>query len=423
MDSAIRIRGGDPEISDIRDLFWTDGQRRRDEFRIAAEMIVEEEHVDDFGRPATATSTFLRYEIVIGYTKPSPGEGLLGRLVLKKETLDYITQGEAFEHLNFDYSAKDFRQSIVKNKRRSPAGFISSEIAKDGQTEIVVHQDGGSRGPGQRAPAESAPRTIVGTSNTSSTPTILAARREMQSWRLLALEPSAMRRPSRYQDEQHITTNGGHLAAALFRLAGQAEKSGGSAKNLYAEVTSRLSELVPVSDMTVDRDEERRLLTLEVTERSGIVLPASSLSDGTLRFLTLALMAVDPAVTGLVCMEEPENGIHPAKMEAMVGLLRELAVDADEAPGEDNPLRQVVVATHSPPFVLLQEPGDLVLAQEATLASEHGQPIETIRCFGLEDSWRAKASGRAVGMSTIIAYLTNPKGSQLKMPVLEVAYR
>ncbi|MCY4174636.1 MAG: hypothetical protein OXF25_11400 [Cyanobacteria bacterium MAG CAR3_bin_5] len=38
-------------------------------------------------------------------------------------------------------------------------------------------------------------KTIIGTENTSFTPTILAARNEMRSWRVLALDPAAMRRP------------------------------------------------------------------------------------------------------------------------------------------------------------------------------------------------------------------------------------
>ena len=37
-------------------------------------------------------------------------------------------------------------------------------------------------------------------------------------------------------------------------------------------------------------------------------------------------------------MEEPENGIHPGKMEAMATLLKDLAVDATRSPGPDNPL-------------------------------------------------------------------------------------
>lgn len=417
MDAALRIRGGDPDSSDVRDLFWTSGEKKRQTFRIAVEMIVPEVVRDDFGRSTRATSTFLRYEIEVAYSAPSKENGLLGRLILKREELNYITQGDAFEHLRFPHSAKDFRNKVIINRRKSQAGFISTRRSQDGKTEIIVHQDGGSRGPGQTAPAETAPRTIVGTSNTSATPTILAARREMQSWRLLALEPTAMRRPDRFQDEQIITISGGHLPGTLHRLAGRDSTNGVGESEVFAEVASRLAELVPVSAIHVDRDNERRLLTLRVKEDSGIELSASSLSDGTLRFLTLAVMASDPQATGLICMEEPENGIHPAKIEAMVELLRDLAVDPQFPPGEDNPLRQVMVATHSPAFVQLQDPNDLVFAIEAKLRGEDGEPLDTLRCEPLEGSWRAGVRGRGVGFATILTYLTGPPSGQVTLPL------
>ena len=215
-------------------------------------------------------------------------------MVLLSETLNYITEGEAVNRLKFPHNANNFRQAAVTNKRRTRSGFISTKTADDGQTEIVVHQDGGSRGPGQTAPAQSAPRTIIGTSNTSATPTILAARREMQGWRFLALEPSAMRKPDRFQADPLITANGGHLPAALYRLVTDAERRKDDPASIYAAISNRLSELVPVAGLKVDVDEIRQLLTLSVEERSGLRLPAASLSDGTLRFLTLAILVSDP---------------------------------------------------------------------------------------------------------------------------------
>jgi len=54
---------------------------------------------------------------------------------------------------------------------------------------------------------------------------------------------------------------------------------------------------------------KRELLTLLLTDRYGTELPAKALSDGTLWFLALASAEIDPILIGLICMEEPENGI------------------------------------------------------------------------------------------------------------------
>lgn len=420
-EAALKIRGGGPDTLDIRDLFWTDGENRRDSFRIAAEMIVDLNVRDDFGRTVKASSTFLRYEIQIRYEAPSSEAGFLGRLILEEENLDYITQGDAPNRLRFQHSAKEFRYSAVKNTRRA-GGYISTELSDDGKREIVVHQDGGSRGQGQKSPADSAPRTIVGTSNTSATPTILAARRQMQSWRLLALEPSAMRRPDHFHTDPHVTANGGQLPATLYRLAMDAKKRGREPEDVYSDIATRLSELVSVFSVDVTTDEVRQLLTLTVAETSGVKLPANSLSDGTLRFLALAIIAADPSVKGLICMEEPENGIHPAKIAAMVDLLREIAVDADESISEENPLRQVIVATHSPVFVQMQNADDLVFAMEATVRY-NGLKMEVLRCKPLVNTWRAATNGGGVWLASILDYLTSPPGAQLRLSLEEEMHK
>lgn len=343
---------------------------------------------------------------------------MLGRLVLLNERLGYITEGEANTRLKFPHSAIKFRKKAVVNKRRSPAGFISTSAASDGEIEIVVHQDGGSRGPGQVAPAASAPRTIVGTSNTSATPTILAARREMQRWKFIALEPSEMRRPDRFQTDAHVTPGGGHMPATIYRLATSAEKSGRDVESVYSSIANRLAELAPISNLCVNVDDVRQLFTIEVVEQSGARLPAASLSDGTLRFLTLAVLLADPESAELICIEEPENGIHPAKLPQMVQLLKDLAVDPNEPPGDENPFRQVIVATHSPAFVQLQQRDDLLFAMEARVRTQSGDSMRTLRCRALDDTWRGRSGEPTVGIGTILAYLSSPPGAQLDLPHL-----
>ena len=57
MEAALSVRGSDPETSNLRELFWTDGSSYLDEFTIAAEMLVDPEVEDDFKRATSATST------------------------------------------------------------------------------------------------------------------------------------------------------------------------------------------------------------------------------------------------------------------------------------------------------------------------------------------------------------------------------
>ena len=100
----------------------------------------------------------------------------------------------------------------------------------------------------------------------------------------------------------------------------------------------------------------------------------------------------------------------------MVRLLKELAIDPSQTPGPENPFRQVIVATHSPGFVQLQNPDDLVFALEARVRGEDGSPVRTLRCRPLAETWRVKPNEPAVGMASILAYLSTPPGAQIELP-------
>ena len=85
-EAALRVRG-EGDSSSPKDIFWTNGEAKSPTITMAAEMLVEEEVTDDFGRQAKASSTFLRYEIEIGYEK-NEYDLTPGRMVLVRENLE-----------------------------------------------------------------------------------------------------------------------------------------------------------------------------------------------------------------------------------------------------------------------------------------------------------------------------------------------
>lgn len=374
--------------------------------RFAAEVLVPHEVVDDFDVKATPTITLLRYEVEIGYEPPASG-ARQGRLVVEREELRHINVGDAHRHLRFPHRVQGFRNAVVRG-RRSGGPFISTEVENG---RITVHQDGGSRGRPRRALPTRATTTVVSTVNTADDPTILALRRELQSWRRLALEPSALRTADRFADPSTIGSDGRHLAAALYRIAMQSP-DGSTPEEVYARVANRLSGLagLDVRSLRVDVDEVRELLDVVVHDGHRGELPARSLSEGTLRFLALCVILEDPLMTGLITMEEPENGIHPANLPEMVRLVEDLAVDPDDAPAADNPLRQVIVNTHSPGVVQLVDPSDLLVATER-FADRQGAATMALRLDGMRGSWRTGPIGGA-SKADLLPYLESPPGAQ-----------
>ncbi|MFF9602517.1 AAA family ATPase [Streptomyces sp. NPDC014684] len=414
IEAAQAVRGTHGELhGDARDLFWNGYADDEHLMTFAAQMIVPGEVEDDFGRLAQPTSTFLRYELRLGYEPPRGGERG-GRLTLMYEYLSQIRPRDALSQLRFPHSAKGFRNAVVRG-RRSTAPYISTTL-DTGDAVVHIHADGGRRGQPRPAPASRAPQTMLSTINRNDDPTILAARREMQSWRRLALEPSALRTADRYTDPSEMQPDGLHLPRSLDRIA--REKCPDDLARVYSRVAGRLSDLsgLHVRTLHVEADDKRELLTIKLQEIDGKELPARSLSEGTLRFLALCVLLEDPQARGLLCMEEPENGIHPANLFAMVRLVRDLAVDPSESVDEDNPFRQVLINTHSPGVVQLVDPADLLIADTSTVPGAGGKAARSLRLRPLADTWRAGGAGKGYGTKAdILAYLTTPPEARLTL--------
>ena len=90
-------------------------------------------------------------------------------------------------------------------------------------------------------------------------------------------------------------------------------------------------------------------------QESGYPIPATRLSDGTLRYLCLLAILCDPAPPPLVCIEEPELGLHPDILPTIATLLRDAATNT-----------QLIVTTHSDILVdaLTETPESVVVCEK-----------------------------------------------------------
>jgi predicted ATPase len=405
LDAALSVRDQGTKSGDIRGLFHHAGDHFDEEMSFEADMIIPEHGTDDLGQPAEATATFVHYALSLRYKSDEGARGL-GSLELLKEELSHITLGDASSHLPFEPS-RAWRRRFIKNERRTPK-YISTEGTGPDRF-INVHQDGGSSGKPQKLRAANLPRTVVSAANSAESPTATLVKREMQSWRLLQLEPSSLREPDNFTSPVALASDGAHLPATLFHLASAPNDAGADSAAVYSEVANRLSQLIDdVRSVYVDRDERRQLLTIYAKGRDGTSYPARALSDGTLRFLALSVLSIEPDPRGVICMEEPENGIHPERIPAMIQLLQDLTGDAQEqqpsSAGEH--LRQVIINTHSP-AVVMQVPEDSLVMAESIETNQNQVSYSALQLRCLSGTWREKAGAKPISKGTLLAYL-NP---------------
>jgi predicted ATPase len=246
----------------------------------------------------------------------------------------------------------------------------------------------------------------------------------MQSWRVLELDPSCIRKSDNFMSESIMDSHGSHLPSTLYRLAMFYREEGldqesidASEQQVYSQVANTLSELISdVKSVSIDRDEKRQLLTLFVQDHYGTSHSAVALSEGTLRFLALAVLTLDPEIQGLLCLEEPENGIHPERIPAILKLLQSFATDVNEPVDIDNPLRQVIINTHSPAVVLQVSEDSLVIAELKEIVNNHKR-YKGIRFSCLNDTWRNKDEAvNIVAKGRLLGYL-NPVASNEEIDI------
>ena len=109
-------------------------------------------------------------------------------------------------------------------------------------------------------------------------------------------------------------------------------------------IFDRLLELLrrfyePVRDVDVELV-GTHLRTMIREEGLSSRTPATRLSDGTLRWLALLIILLDPTPPPVICIEEPELGLHPDAIHTLADLL----VDASTR-------TQLIVTTHSDALV------------------------------------------------------------------------
>ena len=427
LEAAKSVRSEGQKNSDIRDLFHKTGNDYEPQMRFIADMIIPQKGFDDLGQEAEASITTVRYELVLNYRQ---GDGLAtqGLLELVKEELQPIAITESRRIMRFTTldslspeeqrkrraDEKDWQASVIKGRRTVP--FISTD-AVDGNHIINFHQDGGSSGKPFRLKATQLQRTVLSTANALEKPTALLVKNEMNSWQLLQLEPGALRQSDEFNaiTNARLGADGSHLPATLYRLKIENDHSK-LIPDVYQALANKLSELIErVDRVDVERDDRREMLTLMLKSNDGTVFPARALSDGTLRFLALAVLELDQKSGGVICLEEPENGIHPEKINAILELLQGICTDISQPVGSDNPLRQVIINTHSPSVVQLVPPDSLLVAQSKEAKTQNGIRYRRVVYSPLNGTWRTKLDGnlyKSVSLGDLLGYLLPPAVSE-----------
>ena len=157
---------------------------------------------------------------------------------------------------------------------------------------------------------------------------------------------TAPRLPQKADLPNHTLAEDGHnLGMVLNRLRGDPR-----AKNKFLLALRQLYHGIDDFDVKI----EAGTVQVFLTERD-ITVPATRLSDGTLRYLCLLAILCLPSPASVICLEEPELGLHPDVLPGLADLLR-----------ESSERNQLIVTTHSDILVdaLTDTPESVVICEK-----------------------------------------------------------
>lgn len=417
VEAALSVRGVGGSY-DIRSLFHRVGDQYADEMSFEAEMIVPAEGTDDLGQPISAGSTALRYRLALAYRAPDNGR-TAAPLEIRYETLEAIGSDDVADLIRFS-AGEEWRESAIRTESTHTRTLISvpgpARVSENGHPVPPP-------GPWDTLVPALLPRTVLSVATPMADGVVdkqsirvdpqTLARQEVQSWRVLHLNPSEMRRSSYQSDPPILADTGLGFVRTLYEIARTPPKDGRDPYEaetaVYARVAGAIWDLTgEFSEITVEQVNERGELELVVKQRDGTTLSARAMSDGTLRLLALAVL-VELEDAALYCIEEPENGIHPGRIQVLLDRLQDIALDTRYPIEEGNPLRQVIVSTHSP-SVVMRVPGDSLVVVELRDTVRNGTHFNRAHFSGLANTWRDSVPSRkSLPLGALLTYL-NPEG-------------
>lgn len=327
VEKAIERRG-----RSCRELVW---MQQGDTFELAVELQVP----DALSAQRNGQPRFCRYEVRIGIDQRSGEVKLLTEnfwLMRQQLELPVPVQRSLFPE---EPSVPD---SLVREPRaRTPLGWRKVvSLTEEGRAYFRSETTGWNFP--LRPGTEKAALTLVPDEEDRFPISTWAKRVLMEGVQVLTLNSLMMRRPCRPDAPQVFQPDGSNLPVVVRQLRKKRE-------DRFRRWLRHIQTLLPdVRDIEVREREEDRYLYLQAQLASGPPLSSWLLSDGTLRFLALTLLAYLPKSDSIYLIEEPENGIHPRAVEEVFQSLSSVYEG------------QVLVATHSPLILGLAEPQQIL---------------------------------------------------------------
>lgn len=175
----------------------------------------------------------------------------------------------------------------------------------------------------------------------------------IKSWKVYHFEDTSetasVKQTHNIDDNRFLQPDASNLAPYLFLIREKYPQS-------YKNIVETIQMVAPFfSDFALRFNPiNDKIMQLEWKEKgSGDYFNAHYFSDGTLRFICLATLLLQPELPSTILIDEPELGLHPFAINLLAGLIKSAASKT-----------QVIIATQSVTLVNQFKPDDIIVVEK-----------------------------------------------------------
>ncbi len=189
-----------------------------------------------------------------------------------------------------------------------------------------------------------------------------------------------LKQTAHVNDTRVLRSDGSNLPAFLYSLKQEQARN----YNLIEAVIRQIAPFFDRFDLQPNGDFIRLNWRQKGTD---MYLDASDLSDGTIRFITLVTLLLQPDPPRTILIDEPELGLHPYAISTLAGLVRSVSIKS-----------QLIVSTQSVELVNQFEPEDIIVVEhrnnESTFNRLNADELaDWLEAYSIGDLWQKNVIG------------------------------
>lgn len=178
-------------------------------------------------------------------------------------------------------------------------------------------------------------------------------------------------------DSYYLYNNGANLAAFIYNI-------NLNNKQVYNRIIKIIQSIAPYfSDFFLIPNNENYIRLQWKDKFSDNVYGITDLSDGTIRFIALTILFMQPDLPDTIIIDEPELGLHPSAIAKLTGMIK--SVSAKNC--------QVIIATQSTDLISHFSPESIITVDQINGCSKfkrlnNDELLEWIDDYTIDDLWK-----------------------------------